>query len=76
MKAHTINDIETQIFETRVAKEVVAARFEQGDEDEIRTTFYRLWGEVIRMVHNRADTSRTYYFVKGDAREMFDAHYA
>lgn len=74
-KNHTIADIETQI-ENGTAQQVKSAGFEQGDEGEIKTSFFKLWGSVVRKVHNRSSTTREYFFVKGDDLEMFKAHYA
>ena len=73
-KLHTIEDICDQM-ENGTAKKVVRACFRQGNEDDIRTDFYRLWGEIIRIVHNRRDTTTQFYFVKGENRDLFNAHY-
>jgi hypothetical protein len=73
-KNYTIADIETQI-ENGVAQPIKSAGFEQGDEGEVKTTFFKLWGSVVRKVHNRSTTVREYFFVKGDDLEMFVAHY-
>jgi hypothetical protein len=73
-KNHTISDIEDQI-ENGVAAQVVAAGFDQGQEDEIKTRFYRLWGSVVRVVHDRSTTIRAFYFVKGNDLDLFNAHY-
>ena len=73
-KNYTIADIETQI-ENGVAVPVKSAGFNQGDEMEIQTTFFRLWGSVIRKVHDKSTTVREYFFVKGSDLEMFEAYY-
>lgn len=73
-KSYTIADIETQI-ENGTAQPIKSASFDQGDEGEIKTAFFKLWGSVVRRVHNRSDTTRNYFFVKGDDLEMFTAHY-
>ncbi len=73
-KLHTIEDISDQI-ENGTAKKVVRACFRQGIEDQIRTDFYRLWGEIVRVVHNRSDTTTQWYFVKGDNKDLFNAYY-
>lgn len=75
VKQYTIEDIETQI-ENGVATLVRRASFDQGDESEIETKFYRLWGMVIRFVLNRSNRVRRYYFVKGEDLELFNAHYS
>lgn len=71
---HTLSDIEDQI-ENGTAKQVFSAGFDQGDEGEIITSFFRLWGMVVRKVHNKSDTTRKLFFVKGDDLELFEANY-
>lgn len=73
-KGYTIADIEDQI-EKGVATPIVGAAFDQGDEDEIKTSFYRLWGSIVRVVHDRSTTMRRFYFVKGNDLDLFTAHY-
>jgi hypothetical protein len=57
------------------AREVKAAYFRQGDEDEIVTQFYRLWGRVVRVVSNRRTTMTRFYWVGGEALDIFDSYY-
>ena len=57
------------------AVEVKSASFTQGDEDEIITKFYRLWGRTVREVHNRSNTRTHYFWVDGSDLDMFNAHY-
>ena len=73
-KRHTIEDISDQIV-NGTAKKVIQACFRQGSEDQIRTDFYRLWGEIVRIVHNRSDTTTQFYFVKGDNKDLFNAYF-
>jgi hypothetical protein len=73
-KNYTIADIETQI-ENGTAQPIKSASFDQGYEGEIKTTFFKLWGSVVRKVHNRSSTVREYFFVKGGDLDMFTAHY-
>ncbi len=71
---YTVNDIEDQI-ENGTAKELRSAGFQQGDEGEIITSFYSLWGMIVRKVHNKSDTTRKLFFVKGSDLELFKSHY-
>jgi hypothetical protein len=71
---HTVSDIEDQI-ENGTAKKVLSAGFEQGDEGEIITSFFKLWGMIVRKIHNKSDTTRKFFFVKGDDLELFEANY-
>jgi hypothetical protein len=73
-KGHTVNDIEDQI-ENGTAIKVLAAGFDQGDEFEIITSFFKLWGMIVRKVHNKSDTTRSYFFVKGEDLELFESIY-
>jgi len=57
------------------AVEIKSASFTQGDEDEIITKFYRLWGRTIREVYNRRNTKTRFFWVDGDDLDMFNAHY-
>ncbi len=57
IKNHTIADIETQI-QNGTAKEIKSAGFSEGYEGEQVTSFYKLWGSVVRKVHNYSATTR------------------
>ena len=73
-KQYTVADIETQI-EAGVATSIKSASFSDGEEGEVVTTFYKLWGSVVRKVHNKSTTVLDYFFVKGDELDMFISHY-
>lgn len=57
------------------AKEVVAARFRQGEEDEVLTQCYRFGPVVYRTVYNGRDTTTSYFTVEGEDLSLFNANY-
>ena len=71
---HTLNDIQDQI-ENGTAKFVRAASFVKSVSDGIEVKFYKLWGEVVKVVYDRSDTTTTYFFVKGEDKEIFQSYY-
>jgi hypothetical protein len=72
---HTSLDIESQI-ENGTAAQVFNAAFTISENDGIEAKFFRLWGEVVKAVYDRSTTITTFYFVKGDDKELFNAHYS
>lgn len=73
-----LNNIRTNFIDDVVngnAVEVKAAGFIQGDEGEIVTKFYRLWGRTIRQVHNRRDTTTRFFWVGGADLDQFNARH-
>lgn len=74
MKVYTKHDFINQI-DNGTAVEIKSAGFVQGDESEIQTKFYRLWGEIVQVVRNSLTTNTEYFFIKGKDREMFDSYY-
>lgn len=71
---HTLSDIQNQI-ENGTAKFVNAASFVKSVSDGIEVKFYKLWGEVVKVVSDRSDTTTNYFFVKGEDKEIFQAYY-
>ena len=57
------------------AIEVNCAHFAQGEEGEIITRFYRLWGRTVREVQNRRNTETKYFWVDGENLDTFNAYY-
>ena len=73
-QSHTVADIETQI-NNGIAELVKGATLIQGYEGQINTSFYRLWGMVVRRVYDRSSTVCKFSFIKGDDKELFEAYY-
>lgn len=73
--AHMKDTIDGDL-DTSHAKRVGAACFEDGEELEIRSEFFRLWGRVVCRRRNSRTTVREIFFVEGEALETFSEHYA
>ena len=69
-KAHTIQDVWTQIG-NKTARLVEAATF--SADINVRHSFYVLWGSVIRVTVDRRSDDMPLAFVKGEAKDIFEA---